>query len=123
MYDSVTKLAGLARSREIARRPNVAACMLTFHRAAGDTEWQRLPNRDFYLNLDYLSDLLNYLKRSAWKIVTIDEMIGELACQNGKRRLVNFSIDDGYVDTVRHAIPLFRSFSVPVTVFVTTGIP
>ena len=107
----------------IASNPDVVACMLTFHRVAARTEWQRLPNRDFYINLDYLGDLLNYLKRAAWTIVTIDEMIAELTRQNGKRRLVNFSIDDGYVDTVKHVLPLFRSFAVPVTVFVTTGIP
>jgi peptidoglycan/xylan/chitin deacetylase (PgdA/CDA1 family) len=106
-----------------AHNPNVVACMLTFHRVAAGPEWQHLPNRDFYLNLDYLSDLLNYLKRSAWTIVTIDEMLAELARQNGKRRLVNFSIDDGYADTVEHAIPLFRSFAAPITVFITTGIP
>jgi peptidoglycan/xylan/chitin deacetylase (PgdA/CDA1 family) len=107
----------------MAGSPDVVGCMLTFHRAAPAMEWQNLPNRDFYLNLDYLGELLAYLKRSVWKLVTIDEMIEELTRHNGKRRLVNFSIDDGYVDTVRYVIPLFRSFSAPVTVFVTTGIP
>jgi peptidoglycan/xylan/chitin deacetylase (PgdA/CDA1 family) len=107
----------------VAQGPDVVACMLTFHRAATAQEWQNLPNRDFYLNLDYLAELLTYLKRSAWKIVTIDEMIEELARCNATRRLVNFSIDDGYVDTVEHVIPLFRSFAAPITVFVTTGIP
>jgi peptidoglycan/xylan/chitin deacetylase (PgdA/CDA1 family) len=109
--------------KSTTHRSNAVACMLTFHRVAAGAEWQRLPNRDFYLNLDYLGDLLNYLKHSAWNIVTIDEMIAELTRQNGKRRFVNFSIDDGYVDTVKHCIPLFRSYAAPVTVFVTTGIP
>jgi len=96
--------------------------MLTFHRAAPGEEWDRLPNREFYINLDYLNALLTYLKGSGWEIVSIDQMIERLA-RSGKRRLVNFSIDDGYVDTFEHVIPLFRSFGVPVTLFITTGIP
>ncbi|MGM4896340.1 polysaccharide deacetylase family protein [Tardiphaga sp. 839_C3_N1_4] len=38
-------------------------------------------------------------------------------------RFVNFSVDDCYRDTYEEIVPLFRRHNVPVTLFVTTGIP
>jgi peptidoglycan/xylan/chitin deacetylase (PgdA/CDA1 family) len=98
-------------------------CMLTFHRAAPAHQWAGLPNRDFYLNLDYLDRLLGHLKRDGWKIVTVSELTGGLGRKPGAGRFVNFSVDDCYRDTWEHVVPLFRRHGVPVTLFVTTGIP
>jgi peptidoglycan/xylan/chitin deacetylase (PgdA/CDA1 family) len=98
-------------------------CMLTFHRAAPPAEWADLPNRDFYLSLGYLSNLLTYLRGTGWEVVTIEEMLGRLERGEPGERLVNFSVDDCYKDTWEHAVPLFRKHGVPVTLFVTTGIP
>jgi peptidoglycan/xylan/chitin deacetylase (PgdA/CDA1 family) len=98
-------------------------CMLTFHRAAPNSAWRELPNRDFYLNLDHLDHLLSYLTRNKWKIVTIDALVDGLEREEKDARLVNISVDDCYKDTWDHVVPLFRRHSVPVTVFVTTGIP
>jgi peptidoglycan/xylan/chitin deacetylase (PgdA/CDA1 family) len=99
------------------------ACMFTFHRAAPAAGWAQLPNRNFYLNLDYLERLLRYLRRSQWEIVTIDAMLERIGGTSGVGRLVNFSVDDCYRDTFAHVLPLFRRLGVPVTLFVTTGIP
>ena len=100
-----------------------AGCMLTFHRAAPATRWADLPNKGFYLNLDYLDNLLGTLKRDGWEIVTVEELTGRLMRGENGSRLVNFSVDDCYRDTFEHVVPLFRRHGVPVTLFVTTGIP
>ncbi len=98
-------------------------CMLTFHRAAQPERWAELPNRDFHLNLGFLDQLLGHLIRSGWKIVTVEEIVRCLESGEDGARLVNFSIDDCYQDTYEHVVPLFRRHGVPVTLFVTTGIP
>ncbi len=98
-------------------------CMLTFHRAAPAAKWADLPNKGFYLNLDYLDNLLGTLKRDGWEIVTADEIVCRLKLGENGSRLVNFSVDDCYRDTFEHVVPLFRRHGVPVTLFVTTGIP
>ena len=100
-----------------------AGCMLTFHRAAPAAHWADLPNKGFYLNLDYLDRLLGTLKRDGWEIVTVEELTGRLQRGEDGSRLVNFSVDDCYRDTFEHVVPLFRRHGVPVTLFVTTGIP
>jgi len=98
-------------------------CLFTFHRVAATSIWETLPNRNFYLDLSFLDQLLSYLVRNGWAIVTIDEMLQRLHRGDRSGRYVNFSVDDCYRDTFEQVVPLFRRHGVPVTLFVTTGIP
>lgn len=100
-----------------------AGCFFTFHRAAPCEVWSALPNRNFYLDLDFLDNLLVYLKDTGWKIVTIEEGLSLARNARSGIRFINFSVDDCYRDTYSEVVPLFRRHGVPVTLFVTTGIP
>lgn len=95
----------------------------TFHRAAPRALWPTLPNRDFYLDLAYLDNLLSYLAASGRKVVTVEEGLRLAADPATRDTFVNFSIDDCYRDTYELVVPLFRRHGVPITLFVTTGIP
>ena len=82
-----------------------------------------MPNRDFYIDAGFLDKLITHLIEKDWKICTLDDI---LACQRGHgdgSRLVNFSVDDCYRDTYEIVVPIFRRHKVPVTLFVSTGIP
>jgi peptidoglycan/xylan/chitin deacetylase (PgdA/CDA1 family) len=98
-------------------------CLFTFHRVASSAAWDTLPNRDFYIDLTFLDQLLSYLARTGWHVVTIEEALERAARGRAGDRYVNFSVDDCYRDTFEEIIPLFRRHYVPVTLFVTTGIP
>jgi len=98
-------------------------CLFTFHRAALSAEWENLPNRNFYLDLDFLDRLLSYLAAHDWKIVTIEEALERARANRRGDRFVNFSVDDCYRDSFEAVVPLFRRHRAPVTLFVTTGIP
>jgi peptidoglycan/xylan/chitin deacetylase (PgdA/CDA1 family) len=98
-------------------------CCLTFHRAAPTAVWDKLPNRDFYLDTGFLDSLLGYLLAQGWDIVTVSEALRRAAGGGAHRRYVNFSIDDCYRDTFELVAPVFRRHNVPVTLYVTTGIP
>src|SRR5262245_22512441 len=89
-------------------RMGIRGCMLTFPRAAPSAFCDRLPNRNFYLDLGFLDRLLSYLNRSGWRIVTIEEMLQKLADGGDRGRYVNFSVDDCYRDTYEDVVPLFR---------------
>ena len=97
-------------------------CLFTFHRAAASDLWERLPNRNFYIDVAFLDKFLTYLRENGWKVVTIEEALRRSANDPGGR-FVNFSIDDCYRDTYEVVAPLFRKHGVPLTLFVTTGIP
>jgi peptidoglycan/xylan/chitin deacetylase (PgdA/CDA1 family) len=86
-------------------------------------QWAELPNRDFYIDLDFLDQLLRHLKRTGCSVVTVTEMLDVMRKGGSKARLVNISIDDCYRDTYELLVPLFRSHGLPVTLYVTTGIP
>lgn len=119
----------MARSAALVRPISLLAdtfasqrgCMMTFHRAAPADLWQRLPNRDFYLDTDFLDQFLRYLKQNGWDVVSVEEAVRR--SKSGGRRFVNFSVDDCYRDAYEHIVPVFRRHGVPVTLFVTTGIP
>jgi len=97
--------------------------MLTFHRAALSKDWKNLPNRNFYIDLDFLERLIARLVSHGWSIVTVEDMLHRIEAGESGAKLVNFSIDDCYRDTWELVVPMFRRLNVPVTLFVTTGIP
>jgi peptidoglycan/xylan/chitin deacetylase (PgdA/CDA1 family) len=98
-------------------------CLFTFHRVAPSALWKTLPNRDFYIDLEFFDRLLTYLRRTGWTFVTIDEALRRAGRADSEDRYVNFSVDDGYRDTYELVVPLFRRHGVPITIYVTTGIP
>ncbi|WP_316184100.1 MULTISPECIES: polysaccharide deacetylase family protein [unclassified Bradyrhizobium] len=108
-----------AYDRVLGRR----GCFFTFHRAALSALWERLPNRDFHIDLDFLDRFLTHLRRDGWDVVTMSEALRRAADATDRSRYVNFSIDDCYRDTYEWVLPLFRRHAVPVTLFVSTGIP
>jgi peptidoglycan/xylan/chitin deacetylase (PgdA/CDA1 family) len=98
-------------------------CLLTFHRGAASAMWSKLPNRNFYLDLDFLDRFLTHLTRKGWAVVALEEALTQAARGTSTSRCVNFSIDDCYRDTFEQVVPLFHSHGLPVTLYVTTGIP
>lgn len=98
------------------------ACFLTFHRVATPASWASLPDRGFYLALDVLDTTLARLRRGGWQGATVDEILRRQRAGD-RGRFVNISIDDTYRDTWEQALPVFREHGMPVTLFVTSGIP
>ena len=98
-------------------------CLLTFHRAAPAKFWEKLPNRDFYLDIELIDRLLAHLAAQKWDVVTIGEALRRSGSAGDNSRYVNFSIDDCYRDAFDLVAPVFRRHNAPLTLFVTTGIP
>jgi len=98
-------------------------CLFTFHRAALSADWHKLPNRDFYIDVAFLDRFLAHLAANEWEVVTIAEAVRRSGSADSYKRYVNFSIDDCYRDSFDLVAPVFRRHNVPLTLFVTTGIP
>jgi peptidoglycan/xylan/chitin deacetylase (PgdA/CDA1 family) len=98
-------------------------CLFTLHRVAPPERRSEMPNPKFYFDISILDNFLTYLKRSGWDILCMDAAVRRMRDPQNSRRFVNFSIDDVYRDTCELAIPLFRRHCVPVTLYLTTGIP
>jgi hypothetical protein len=87
-------------------------CLFTFHRVAPSALWKTLPNRDFFIDLEFFDRLITYLRRTGWKFVTIDEALRRAGCADSEDRYVNFSVDDGYRDTYERS---YRCFGATVS--------
>ncbi len=112
----VLNLLELLGSRE-------TGCLFTLHRVARPGEWAAMPDRSFYCDVDCLDKILHYLKSSGWEFLTMSEVTERLSGKTLGGRFVNFSVDDVYRDTYELAVPLFQRHKVPLTLYVTTGIP
>jgi hypothetical protein len=118
----VANAVGLLNLLECMDRRN--GCLFLLHRVARSEDWGRIPDRSFFCDLDRVEIILQYLKASGWKFLTISDVIMRLRERVGRRgRFVNFSVDDTYRDTYELLIPLFRRLGVPLTLYVTSGIP
>ena len=111
----------LARAADRMLGPR--GCLFTFHRAAPPAQWEKLPNRDFYVDIEFLDRFLTHLATQEWEVVTIGEALRRSGSADDASRYVNFSIDDCYRDSYELVAPVFRRHNVPLTLFVTTGIP
>ncbi len=68
-----------------------------------------------------LRAMLGYLRRRRFSILPLAELLARLAGGTPLYKTVAFTVDDGYDDFHRIAVPAFAEFDSPVTLFVVTG--
>ena len=76
------------------------------------------PNHHLEITPQFLQAALSHLRAQKVDIVTPDEMHQRLSERNFSRRFACFTLDDGYRDNRDHALPVFRAFDAPCTVYV-----
>ena len=90
--------------------------MLHHVRPARDDMFQ--PNRHLEITPDFLREVLAHVRALGVDIVSMDEAHRRMHERDFARRFACFTFDDGYRDNRDHALPLFREFDVPCTVYV-----
>lgn len=92
------------------------AVILLYHRvAAADSDPSHLA-----ISSEHFEEQLRVLRR-AFVPIHLQELLEGLALGALRDRSVVLTFDDGYVDNLTHVLPLLKRYSVPATVFVTTG--
>lgn len=85
-----------------------------------------VPHRAEHLNYDlrastgYLDRFLTSMAGAGIDVICIDDLIDRLTDENA-RRFVVVTFDDGYVDNLEHALPVFEKHNAPFTIYVSTG--
>jgi peptidoglycan/xylan/chitin deacetylase (PgdA/CDA1 family) len=95
-----------------------AIFMLHHVRPRRDAEFQ--PNRHLEVAPEFLRAMLAHLRSEGIDIITMDEVHQRLIERNFSRRFAAFTLDDGYRDNRDFALPVFRQFDAPFTVYVTS---
>jgi peptidoglycan/xylan/chitin deacetylase (PgdA/CDA1 family) len=75
------------------------------------------PNHHLEIEPSFLRATLSHLRAHDIDIVTMDEAHRHLVEKNFARRFACFTLDDGYRDNRDHALPVFREFGAPCTVY------
>ncbi|MCP4620464.1 MAG: polysaccharide deacetylase family protein [Bradyrhizobium sp.] len=95
-----------------------AIFMLHHVRPRDGREFQ--PNRHLEIEPSFLRAMLSHLRARGVDIVSMDEMYRRLAEKDFARSFACFTLDDGYRDNRDHALPVFREFDAPCTVYAVT---
>lgn len=75
------------------------------------------------ISLSLFEYSLDWLRRSGWSIVSLDECLQRLANNDRSRRYAVLTFDDGYRDNVSVALPVLERNNAPFMMYVPTGAP
>jgi peptidoglycan/xylan/chitin deacetylase (PgdA/CDA1 family) len=95
--------------------------VLMLHRVQPAAARAFAPNARLRVTPRYLAALLASLRAADIDVISLDEALTRLHATRRTRRFVCFTFDDGYRDNLEHALPVFRRFGAPFTVFATPG--
>ncbi len=98
--------------------------ILTLHhvRPEGDRN-AFCPNRILDITPEFLEQTILQIAKLGYDFVSLDEVHRRLTTQDFRRKFVCFTLDDGYLDNLEHAAPVFEKHNVPFTIYVATGMP
>lgn len=101
--------------------------IVVLHRVvASVSDISPLPSFGGEIDVEYLREILAFCRRSDIDIVSLDEAVARIVkarASEKTKRFIVFTFDDGWRDNLTLALPLFREFSEPLTVYIATGFP
>lgn len=78
------------------------------------------PDHSLRCPAERLTAALRFLRDAGVEFVSLDEMLERLKYPSG-RPFAAFTFDDGFADSLTHALPVMERFGAPMTVYVATG--
>ena len=116
MLPAVVHRTGAARA--LARRYRGRGIIFMLHSVVDDAGPH--PDHSLRCPVATLTRTLRWLRDQDVDVVTLDEALARLEAPTA-RPFAAFTFDDGYADTLTHALPVMERFDAPFTVYVTTG--
>lgn len=95
--------------------------ILMFHRVIPKSEEPRVHNHEsLEISPEHLEQIILYFKRRNYLFISINDLKHHLK-GSSTRKFVVFTFDDGYLDNLTYAYPIFKKYGVPLTIYVTTN--
>ena len=95
---------------------------LTFHHVLPDAVDDFAPNAHLTIHPSFLEEVVNLLRNRDIDIISIDEARNRIINPDMSRRFAVLTFDDGYRDTLEHAVPILRRHNAPYTVYIAPGL-
>ena len=83
-------------------------------------------NRELEITPDYLESTIVDYKQQGFHFVTIDEILSDIkggVLDFRRKKRVNISFDDGFVDVYEYAFPIFKKHQIPFTIYLVGNFP
>ncbi len=100
--------------------------ILMLHRTGTAKKSPFSPNNHLNVTPGFLEDAIKRLKSSIYEFVDLDEAAarirGEAPIERLSRPFVCVTLDDGYRDNLANAVPIFRKYHIPYTIFIAPGL-
>lgn len=78
------------------------------------------PNRILKVTPGFLDDVIRLVVEAGFDLLSLDEVPGRLSAGPSPRPFACFTLDDGYRDNLEHALPVFKRYGAPFTVYIPT---
>jgi len=99
------------------------ATIFMLHRVAPFEKDKLFPNENMKISPEFLEKFIIVLKNKGYSFISLDELYEILQKQKKVKKCIVFTLDDGYKDNYEIAYPIFKSYNVPFTIYLTTSFP
>jgi peptidoglycan/xylan/chitin deacetylase (PgdA/CDA1 family) len=101
-----------------ARKYGGAGAILMLHSVVADDD--PLPLENTHTSAAFLEKTIRYYLAQRVAVLSLSDAIAQLE-SGSTRRFVSFTLDDGYRDNLTVALPIFKKYGVPFTIYVTSA--
>ncbi|MGO4437554.1 polysaccharide deacetylase family protein [Rhizobium sp. RAF56] len=112
--------ASLLSSFGLMRRAGGCGAIFTLHHVRPYAPRPFEPNRHLEITPEFLERAILRLKEEGYVFAALHTLPERIAAKTGER-FAAFTLDDGYRDNLKYALPVFARHGVPFTVYVTKG--
>lgn len=102
-------------------KDNSIGTILMLHRIERPDPSHIQCNEHLKISPEFLESTILEFKKKGFSFISMDELYDVLIHKKDTKKLIVFTLDDGYQDNIINGLPIFRKYSIPFTIYVSTG--
>jgi len=113
----------LSRFKFINQYYSGIATIFMLHRVCPFEKDKLPPNENMKVSPEFLEKFIVELRKEGYKFISLDDLYEILINRIKIKKQIVFTLDDGYFDNYEFAYPIFKSYNIPFTVYITASFP
>ncbi len=109
----------------LGTQPFYGGCghILMLHRVTPDLP-VRVPGQSHLeITPDHLEEVIRFFRDRNYDFLSLDQLHERLTTQRMRRKFVLFTFDDGYLDNLTFAYPIFKKHEIPFAIYIAASFP
>ncbi|MCF6322592.1 MAG: polysaccharide deacetylase family protein [Rhizobiaceae bacterium] len=98
--------------------------ILMLHHVRDQSKSRFAPNHHLQIDPKFLEKVLNSAQQSGYEFVSLDQLHTRFVEKKLDQfsKMIAITLDDGYRDNLQNAVPIFRKFNAPYTIYIAPGL-